>query len=273
MTEAPEMVKILEVRSDTPAHRTLVLDKKVDAKPGQFCMLWLPCLDEKPMSFSNIKGNLAVTVRKLGRFTREVFKLSKGDSIGFRGPYGNGFKPVGGKVMVVGGGCGIAPLIPLVRELAVKKSRVFVFAGSKTREECLIHKGSFLRSEIEKLGKGVEVLTTTDSKAREKEMVTIPVELSLKKADDLGEKFRMVYACGPEVMMKKVLDLCVQYDTECQLSLERYMKCGVGLCGSCMLSAYRVCKDGPVFTGKQLEDTEFGEYTRSSEGRKINLQL
>jgi len=64
MAECPEMVKILEARRETPVHRTLVLDKRLeDARPGQFCMLWLPGVDEKPFSFSNIKGNVAVTVK------------------------------------------------------------------------------------------------------------------------------------------------------------------------------------------------------------------
>jgi dihydroorotate dehydrogenase electron transfer subunit len=85
------------------------------------------------------------------------------------------------------------------------------------------------------------------------------------------EKFRMVYACGPEIMLKNVLGVCARKKIPCQLSLERYMKCGIGVCGSCMLGEYRVCKEGPVFTGRQIAGTEFGIKTRDACGlaRKV----
>jgi len=272
MAEAPEMVKILDVRADTPAHRTFTLDKKVKAKPGQFCMLWLPGLDEKPMSFSGIQGNLAVTVKKVGKFTEALFKLKKGDLIGFRGPYGNSFTPVNGRALVVGGGCGIAPLMPLVRMLASKGNKIVMLAGSRTREDCLLKQGTAFRRELARLGKNVLVETTTDHVKIEEKPVPYLLKRWLASAKQENKPFTMAYACGPEVMMKAVLDLCNRYGIPTQLSLERIMNCGIGICGSCMLSTLRVCKDGPVFAGKHLSGTEFGQYTRNAEGRRTHIQ-
>jgi dihydroorotate dehydrogenase electron transfer subunit len=83
-------------------------------------------------------------------------------------------------------------------------------------------------------------------------------------------KYDCVLTCGPERLMKRVADICLKNKVPCQASLERYMKCGVGLCGSCAIdsSGLRVCKDGPVFTAKQLENSEFGRYTRDKAGTK-----
>jgi len=247
--ESPEMVRILGMRVETPMHRTFVLEKKVPAVPGQFCMLWIPGVDEKPFSFSDVKGNIAVTVKKVGAFTEELFKLKKGDYVGFRGPYGNGFKPAKGRACLVGGGCGIAPLLPL-KELV--KGDVIIAA--KSRGELMFTKAF--------RDKGFSVHLVTDDGtagfrgfAHEKFL-----ELSGK------QKYSMVYSCGPEIMMRNILNVCVERKIPCQLSLERYMKCGIGVCGSCMLAEYRVCKEGPVFSGRMLWGTEFGSRTRDACG-------
>ncbi|MCX6694858.1 MAG: dihydroorotate dehydrogenase electron transfer subunit [Candidatus Altiarchaeota archaeon] len=247
--EAPEMVRILGVASETPSHKTFILEKKIRAVPGQFCMLWIPGVDEKPFSFSGVKGNVKVTVKKIGGFTEELFKLRKGDLVGFRGPYGKGFAPVKGRVCLVGGGCGIAPLLPLKDYV---KGDVIIAAKNKSE---LMFSGEFKK-------KGFSVhLVTDDGSAGMNGFAHEKLAELLKT-----EKFTMVYTCGPEIMMKKVLDLCLKKKIPCQLSLERYMKCGIGVCGSCMLSEYRVCKEGPVFTGKQLSGTEFGVKTRNACG-------
>ncbi|MEM3061382.1 MAG: dihydroorotate dehydrogenase electron transfer subunit, partial [Candidatus Bathyarchaeia archaeon] len=84
------------------------------------------------------------------------------------------------------------------------------------------------------------------------------------------EKFDVVYTCGPEIMMKKILDLCKKNKIRMQASLERYMKCGIGICGSCGLGPYRVCVDGPVFSKEGIKRMdEFGIHKRDSSGRRI----
>ncbi|MFH0862707.1 MAG: dihydroorotate dehydrogenase electron transfer subunit [Candidatus Altiarchaeota archaeon] len=249
--DRPQIVEILDVKAHSPHHRTFTLERDIDARAGQFCMLWLPGVNEKPMSLSNAKGKAQFTVKKIGRFTSNLFMLDKGARVGFRGPYGRGFDLVPGKVCLVGGGCGIAPLRPLKEKL---KGHVIISA--KTDGELLFE------DDFKAAGFKVHPATDDGSKG-EKAYAPQILERLIKK-----EEFKCVYSCGPEVMMKKVLDLCEKKKIPCQLSLERYMKCGIGLCGSCTIAGMRVCKEGPVFDGRQLAKTEFGLYTRDASGSK-----
>ncbi|ODS42290.1 MAG: dihydroorotate dehydrogenase electron transfer subunit [Candidatus Altiarchaeales archaeon IMC4] len=267
---SPEMVKILEIYEDSQDTKTLVLDKRTDAKPGQFAMLWIPGAGEKPFSFSWVKGNIEVTVRMVGGFTKELFKLKKGDFIGFRGPYGNGvFRLIGKKVCVVSGGVGVAPLIPLVEQAREKNVDVTILAGSTTQKCCLLRKNSRLRKKLEKMAGREKILTTTDGCETEDRFVTELLEEIMKN----GERFDYIYTCGPEIMMKKVADIAEKYNTHCEVSLDRYIKCGVGICGQCAIdpSGLMICKDGPVFNSRLLKDSEFGRYKRDSTGTKIEI--
>jgi len=87
------------------------------------------------------------------------------------------------------------------------------------------------------------------------------------------EKFDMIYACGPERMIRKIFDLTEEYGVDFEASLERLMKCAIGLCGSCVIGKYRVCMDGPIFNSKQLEEVkgEFGVSKRDFDGKKISI--
>ena len=88
------------------------------------------------------------------------------------------------------------------------------------------------------------------------------------------ERIDRVFCCGPEIMMKNVLSICNSKGVPGEFSLERYMKCGFGVCGSCCLdgTGWRVCKDGPVFTSDQLKKvTEFGSYRRDPSGKKVKI--
>ncbi|MFH1055836.1 MAG: dihydroorotate dehydrogenase electron transfer subunit [Candidatus Altiarchaeota archaeon] len=249
--DRPEIVRVLDVRTNNSSHRTFTLAKRVDARAGQFCMLWIPGVNEKPMSFSNISGYVDVTVKKVGRFTSHLFMLDKGSNIGFRGPYGRGFDYVAGEVCLVGGGCGIAPLRPLKDKL-----RGHVIIAAKNADN-IMFEGDFVEA-------GFEVHTATDDGSKGVKGYAHEV---LEKLMDKKD-FKCVYACGPEIMMSKVLDMCAERKVPCQLSLERYMKCGIGVCGSCTLAGMRVCKEGPVFKGEELAGTEFGSFTRDASGSR-----
>jgi len=249
--DKPQMVEILDVAFDTSEHRTFTLDIEVDARPGQFCMLWLPCINEKPMSLSATEGKVQVTVKKLGQFTTRMFMMDAGDKIGFRGPYGKGFELVAGDVCLVGGGCGIAPLRPLAKKLkgdaliSAKNAGSLLFADHFASQGFAVHQA------------------TDDGSAGEKAFAH---ELFGKLVED--SDYSCVYCCGPEPMMEAVHNICQSRGLESQLSLERYMKCGIGICGSCSLSGLRVCKEGPVFSGKELSATEFGSYSRDATGSR-----
>jgi len=258
-THIPEIVKILEVRREARDIKTFVLDKRLNARPGQFCMIWIPDVGEKPFTFSKLDGNIEIMVRKVGEFTERLFSMDKGDVIGIRGPYGNGFKLEGRNICVVAGGIGIAPLIPLV-DIAKKNGDLLLLLGFRTKSE-IIGMDRFK-------DKNIEVIIATDdgSFGIEGSVCNVLEDLLMER------RFDSIYSCGPELMMRRVMDLSLRYKIPCQLSLERYIKCGIGICGSCCLeNGLLVCKDGPVFNAVDLRNTEFGAYKRDSSGSKVNF--
>lgn len=253
------MVEILEVRTENPSTKTFVLDKRMDAKAGQFVMLWLPGVGEKPMALSKLDGDIEITVKERGPFTKKFCRLEKGSLVGIRGPYGDGYFRIDGKrPCIVAGGMGIVPLIYLVEKFGEKATLIL---GAKTKEELL-----FL-DRIKKSGVNLRV-STDDGSLGEKCLCS---ELFDREVE--GKKFDQIYCCGPEPMMKIIAKIAVKKGILCQLSLERWIKCGIGICGSCALDplGLLVCKDGPVFQADQLTGTEFGHYRRSASGGRIDL--
>ena len=254
--ESPEVLRIKSVVKENYMTKTFFFYKKLDAKPGQFVMVWIPGVDEKPFSVS-FTNPLGITVRKVGSFTSKLFEMYEGEKIGIRGPYGNGFKLKGKKICLVGGGSGTIPLA-LLGENA-KKSGVDVVSiiGGKRKED-LIFFGRLKESSR-------VIITTDDGSSGKKGFATDALEDLLQE-----ERFDCVYTCGPEIMMKKVFELCEDHGIECQASLERYMKCGVGICGQCCIDGLRVCKDGPVFDSEQLRKlSEFGVFKRDKSGKRV----
>ena len=111
---------------------------------------------------------------------------------------------------------------------------------------------------------------TEDGSFGQKGVVTDPLDDLLRE-----EKYDMIYACGPEPMIKRVFLAAEEANTPFQASLERIMRCGIGICGSCMLGKYRVCRDGPVFSSHQLREVidELGNYKRDFNGNKVFLEI
>ncbi|MGD8543576.1 MAG: dihydroorotate dehydrogenase electron transfer subunit, partial [Candidatus Bathyarchaeota archaeon] len=112
------------------------------------------------------------------------------------------------------------------------------------------------------------VVTTEDGSYGLKGVVTELAEQILEK-----QKFDMIYACGPEQMMFNMFLSAKRHNTPFQASLERYIRCGIGICGSCCMGEYRICRDGPVFSGEQLGKVrnEFGLFKREVDGSKVNF--
>ncbi len=225
-------------------------------RPGNFVILWLPDIDFLPMSISNVDGNLIeITVQKVGEGTSKLFEKHIGDEIGIRGPFGNSwnYEDVS-NILIVGGGMGIAALTSLIEPLKQNKKNVFVAIGAKD-EPSLI----FIDRLIDLIPN--TLCSTNDGSVGRKCFVTDTIEEIIKK-----EKIDLIITCGPEVMMKRVFEIAKSYNVEIQASLERRMKCGIGLCGSCCLGTdndISVCKDGPIFNSKQLKEfSRFGTYIK-----------
>ncbi len=253
MIEIPSVVvKIKEIIDETPSIRTFVFDRKFDFNAGQFCMVWIPGVDEIPMGLSSADS---ITVQKVGDATEALFSMKTGDKLGIKAPLGNGFSPKN-KVLAVAGGVGAAPLRPLAQK---GQCETFLL-GSRNKAEILYEKEL---SELTDLH-----ISTDDGSYGHHGFVT-----ELMQKVDLNS-FDTVCVCGPEIMMAGVLRVLDDYNLtkKGQFSLVRYMKCGVGICGSCCLDpeGLRVCRDGPVFSGDLLlKSSEFSKYSRDASGRRI----
>jgi len=262
MNHGSETVKVIGVKKETPTVTTLTLDRKADAAYGQFYMIRIPGVGEKPYASSSLSGNMQVTVRNVGPCSQKLGSLRKGDYLGIRGPYGNGIFTVKGKnVCFIAGGVGIVPLIPVIEGEERKNREYTVILGGKSKKEL------FFTDRIEKAGAELHIVTD-DGSAGEKTYPNLYLEKLLEK-----KKYDQIMCCGPEIMMKSVLDLVVKRKIPSQFSLERYMKCGLGICGSCAMdsSGELVCRDGPVFDSEKLVESEFGKYKRDASGSKTKL--
>jgi len=265
------IVQIEEIISETPTVKTLVFKDRLSsfAKPGQFLMIWIPRIEEIPMSvmINSKEGYAAVTIRKFGVGSSALFDRKKGDLIGLRGPYGNRFilRKKYRKILIIGGGTGLVPLLRLVSFASKEKVRSTIVMGAKTKAEVFFEK---ITKNIIR-GNNCSLLVCTDDGSYGIKGTTVTLMSKLVR----DESFDCVYTCGPELMMKAVLDISNQNSIPVQASLERYMKCGIGICGSCCLDSSLVCQDGTVFDGRQLSKMlDFGFSYRDKDGQKINYE-
>jgi dihydroorotate dehydrogenase electron transfer subunit len=286
----PYVTPIKRITQNSTIVRTFYLDyhplpDPVPIKPGQFVMVWIQGIDEIPMSVSGIGPNfeIAISVAKVGDATQALHALKEGDMIGIRGPYGNWYEPKSGTAIVVGGGIGMASVLPLLRDLANEKQsgntlqldKIICIEGAKTEEDLLFTEeiASIFAEDT-----AVE-FCTDDGSCGFKGFTTDRLDELLKQEIQLQQQTNQstpitVYSCGPEIMLHKVFQICEHYQIEIQASLERMMRCGFGMCGLCALepTGLLVCFDGPIFKKDDLrKTTDFGKYHREFSGKPIKL--
>lgn len=250
--------EIREIIEESPQTKSFFFDFPGEVVPGQFFMIWIPGVDEIPISVSYSNGKrIGMSVYEVGEATAAMNKKKVGEFVGVRGPYGKGFELKGKNICVISGGCGSAPLIYLAELAKSRGINVTAIVGARTKEQLLF---------LDRFGKCGKVLTATDDgSGGHTGFVTEVLE------KEIGN-FDYVYTCGPEIMMKNALDICVKNTVPMQASLERYMKCGMGICGSCMIDGLRVCADGPVFDDKVISKLkEFGKVKREPSGKSCYL--
>lgn len=256
----PTILKIIETKEESSDVKTFLFEYPEKMIPGQFFMVWIPGVDEIPLSASYIDKSIrGITFKRIGEATNALFKLKNGDKIGIRGPYGNGFQAEGKKILFVGGGTGIATIAPAVEQAINKNCSPTVILGAKTKNEL------FFEDRFKRCGAKIHFSTDDGSKG----FKGLASDLTI---DILAEtKFELVITCGPEMMMKKLFEIC--QNISFQASLERYMKCGFGICGQCCVGkGLRVCKEGPVFDEKTLKNIDdFGVFKRDAAGRKTKF--
>lgn len=258
----PRVARLRRRRRDIAQVWTLDIESEaaaVEFAPGQFNMLTVFGVGEVAVSISGdpaAPGPLIHTIRAVGPVSTALTALRPGAPIGLRGPFGAGWpmaEAIGRDVVIVAGGLGLAPLRPaLYRLLAERRryGRIVLLYGTRRPEEILF------RAEIEawrrRLDFDIEV-TVDHAVGDWRGHVGVVTALIPRASFDPQHAIALV--CGPEIMMRFTVAALRDAglgDESIYLSMERNMKCAVGLCGHCQLGPVFVCRDGPVFRSDRL---------------------
>ena len=249
--------------------RSFIFEDKMSlvAEPGQFVMVWLPDVGEFPMSVSlSYRGKSSIVVKAMGNGSQALYNCKVGDKLGIRGPYGKAFTLSKDyrKVLLVGGGTGIAPILKIAEKLSKQSSmkvRAEAVTGARTGPEI-----PFLSTLGKMLGPNGVHPSTDDGTVGFKGFAHEQVQVLVNEKD-----FDMIYCCGPEAMMLRVFEIATKSEIPAQFSLERIMKCGIAICGSCCIQDLVLCRDGPVLDDRILRSIarEFGRFERDKTGTLV----
>ena len=257
----PQAFRVAARAQDTTDTWTLTLEPLVGGgpviAPGQFMMVYVFGVGEVPISVSGPPlraGPVVLTVRAVGAVSRAICAADVGTVIGLRGPFGNEWpiaRAAGTDVLVVAGGIGLAPLRPVVLWAVDHRDElgeVSLLYGARTPSD-LLYTGQLdeWRSTI-----AVDVTVDAADVDWRGRVGVVP-----KLID--GARFRpeatTAFVCGPEIMMRFTVESLLERGVpphRIMLSMERDMRCGVGLCGHCQLGPTLICRDGPVYSHAQL---------------------
>ncbi|MHC4636495.1 MAG: FAD/NAD(P)-binding protein [Planctomycetota bacterium] len=262
----PFMCKLESVKDLTATEKLFRLVRQdgqpFGHKPGQFMQVSIPGIGEAPISVSSspTRGDyLELGVRKTGTLTNAMHELKSGDVIGLRGPFGTFFDTdamKGKDLLLISGGCGLAPMRALIQYIEDQRDdfgKVTVLYGAKSPEDILYKDELKQWQNSEKLDCRVTVDAVSEGTCWDGnvDMVTKlipPLEIDTDKS--------IAVIVGPPIMYKFVIQELHSkgFDNkDIVVSLERYMKCGVGKCGHCTIDHLYCCIDGPVFTLDQVD--------------------
>ncbi|MEO9934489.1 FAD/NAD(P)-binding protein [Rhodopirellula bahusiensis] len=258
--------RITNVQDETPGVQTYRIElsepgdrSTYNAKPGQFNMLYLPGVGESAISLSHLPSPgepLVHTVRAVGNVTQTLARLSVGDSLGVRGPFGSHWpiESVRGKdLILVAGGIGLAPLRPVIDFIRSHRSefgRVSLLMGARTPAD-LLYQDEYPAWQSD----DIDVQTTVDRAPSDWQGHVGVVTLLVNRVGIIRPEQTMLFSCGPEVMMTYAIRAVRERGiprTNLWLSLERNMNCAIGHCGHCQLGPHFICKDGPVLRYDQV---------------------
>ncbi|MCL4332640.1 MAG: dihydroorotate dehydrogenase electron transfer subunit [Candidatus Thermoplasmatota archaeon] len=244
---------VLSTSRLSPNVKKLDFEWNVDVEPGQFIMIWSPGIGEIPMSVSHLGNPKSITVKSYGIVSSRIMELAPGEMIYFRGPFGNSFDIRKGKKLLIGGGSGMASLHPLIGPgvhglVAGRTSSDLLFSEEFEKDKVTLATDD---GSVGIRGTAVDALRTIDV-----------------------DQFDSVYVCGPELMMYGVMKELGKYSAFVQFSLERNMKCGIGVCDSCSIDGFQLCTQGPVFEMETVKNMrEFGKERLNISGRRIKYNL
>jgi len=265
----PQYIAIKSIKKESSNIITLFFEYKEIIniiKPGQFFLIYVfnYLAEDKtewiPISISHIdiiNNIIGISVKKRGETTTALYNHIINDKIGLLGPFGNGINVKNlfnyNNILFICGGIGIAPILPLFNIL---QNNTILYCMKTVKDLCFIN-------QINKTTNYLYTFIDTEIKKEKDSMLNIAEEKISSK------NYNLVITIGPELMMKKILDLCNKYSIDILASVERYMKCGRGICGQCVINDKCVCTDGPVFNKLELNKlTDLGKYYTSTCGER-----
>jgi NAD(P)H-flavin reductase len=264
----PRLAVIRSLRDETPDTRSFALAFRDPAelerfrfRPGQFVELSVFGFGEAPFCLASgpgRPGGFLTTVRRVGTLTEALHRLGEGDQVGVRGPFGNGFdlpSAYGRDLLLVAGGIGLPPLRGLLEAALAERGRfgrMTLLYGARTPED-VVYKDELGRWA----SRGdLQVLLTVDSAGPGWDG-NVGVVTTLFRSVELRPATTVAYVCGPPIMIRFVIqELSARgFDDDSVIStLERMMQCGVGKCNHCAVGARYVCRDGPVFSYREMQE-------------------
>ncbi len=245
----PKTARIMDIYEETPDTKTFKIESDLNFEPGQFVELTVFGYGEAPISISGGDENsIYLTIRSVGNVTNKMHNMQPGDFVGLRGPFGKGWpvkKAKGKNILIVAGGIGLAPLKPVV-EYVIRNRDEFKDAtllyGAR-KPSLMLFKHMF-----DDWNAYMDVLLTVDEPEPGWKGHVGVVTTLCDKIRHISDT--ITFMCGPPIMMRYVSKLLIELGfppSEMYLSLERNMKCGMGICGHCAVGGVYICKDGPVF--------------------------
>ena len=260
----PKPYKVIEAFRETSDTVTLTIDMQVKHDPGQFFQLSLPGIGECPISIcSDSEKVVKFNVRQVGNMTNALAKLKKGDTLLIRGPYGRGYPMSslkGNNLLIIGGGCGVAPLKGIIDYIENHRDdykEVKLFLGYRSPNDIIF------KRELEEWKNQYHLNVTVDKDLEPGSCYNYNVQEGfITKALEnthIDNHNKIVFVCGPPIMMKFVIGILKKKgfnDDQIFISAERLMFCGIGVCCHCMIKDKYTCVDGPVFRYDEIAGFE-----------------
>ncbi|MFH1211355.1 MAG: FAD/NAD(P)-binding protein [Candidatus Woesearchaeota archaeon] len=257
----PQKYNITERWQESADNFTIRVDAKLKHEPGQFVQVGLLEIGESPISISSYsKSYIDLNIRIVGNVTKALSRLKKGDSVFIRGPYGRGY-PMhhfkGNSIVIIGGGCGVAPLRGVIDYIGQNRNDfkdIYMFLGYRSPDDILF------RKQLEEWKKKYKVTMTVDKNPPDlKACYTGAVGFITDAIDkyQMDNAMKIVTLCGPPIMIKKAIETLKKKgfnNDQLFVSEERLMYCGIGKCCHCMIKDKFTCKDGPVFRYDEIAD-------------------
>jgi len=260
----PNAIKLLDWYEDgqDTRHFTFQLmqpEVMSSTQPGQFFMLHVPGVGEAPFTFTQLpdsQGQFRALVKNVGSVTSGLFGCERGARLGARGPFGRGWpieKFQNKRVLIIAGGCGLAPLVSLTNALLDEgqcQQLALIYGAASTNTQMLNPERARWRDQMAVLN----VIEHQD--AQTNDLVGNPVDVVDQVLGELEQMPEVLLLCGPEKMMTRAAESLIERglpSSSIWLSIERRMHCAVGLCGHCYVDHQYACKDGPTYRWDKLQ--------------------